>query len=50
MKLMKQILFLAAGLSLALPLPAAELPNLKELMDKIGVKGQPDIWVTKCVL
>ena len=31
MKLMKQILFLAAGLSLALPLPAAELPNLKEL-------------------
>lgn len=26
------------------------LPNLKELMDKIGVKGEPEIWVTKRVL
>ena len=26
------------------------LPNLKELMDKIGVKSQPDIWVTRKVL
>lgn len=26
------------------------LPNLKDLMDKIGVTGQPEIWVTKRVL
>ena len=26
------------------------LPNLKELMDKIGVTTQPDIWVTRRVL
>ena len=26
------------------------MPNLKELMDKIGVESEPDIWVTRRVL
>ena len=26
------------------------LPNLKELMDDIGVVGEPEIWVTEKVL
>ena len=26
------------------------LPNLKELMDKIGIVGEPEIWVTEKIL
>lgn len=26
------------------------LPNLKELMEKVGMVGEPEVWVTKKIL